>query len=158
MSKFNSGVAYDEDVFEKALEILKEEGVETDIHQLKRVYEFSAKNTKKVFNEEPYCAINLYPIGRAYYHLYDTNKVKTVKKNMLHYENISDKAKEVIKKQVEVWQQRYDDIKMEYELYRPKENVSKKHLFPPIIQNLRRAIKRRKISSKETEEIQNNIK
>lgn len=157
MSKFNTGAAYDEEVFERALEILEEEGVETDIHQLKRVYEYSAKNTKKVFNEEPYCSINLFPIGRAYYHLYDTTKIKKTKYNMLFYDNISDEAKENIKKQIGVWEQRYKDIEMEYELYRPKQNVSKKHIFAPIIQNLRRAIKRRKISPQEVEEIQNNI-
>ena len=159
MAEFKSDIAYDEDVMERALEILKEQGIETDRNQLERVYKYSAKYINKAMREESYCSVNLSPIGTAYYHLWDVNKIKNQKKNQYkYYKDRSEEQIEKAKKEYEVWQKKSEDILQEYEMYRPKENVSKDFMFYHIISNLRRGIKRRRISTAEVEEIQNNIK
>ena len=158
MSDFINDIAYDEQVLERALEILEKKGVETDEHQLKRVYKYSGKYINKAMREEDYCSVNLHPIGVAYYHIWDVNKIKAQKKNQYkYYKDRSEEQIEKAKREYEVWNQKSKDILEEYDLYRPKENVSADHMFYHIISNLRRGIKRRRISTAEVEEIQNNI-
>ena len=159
MTKFKNDVAYDEQVFEKALEILKKEGIETNIPQIKRVYDITAKYTKGAFKKEPYTSIWLGAMGKAYYHIYDAGKIKSQKENQYrYYDYKKEETKARVKEEFEVWKKRKEIIIEDYELFRPKENVSKDYMFYHIIQNLRRAIKRRKITSQEVEQIQNNIK
>ena len=153
---FNSFIAFDEDVFEKALENLKKEGVETDIHQLKRVYKISAKYTQEKLRNEPYCSIYLNGLGYAYYHLYDANIIKTNQKN--RYKFFKEEKKDKVKHYCEVAEERVKKIKMNFEKYRPTLNVNKDYMYYPIIQNLRRKIKRRKITPEQTEKIENAIK
>lgn len=156
--KKDNPIAFDEDVLERALDILKEKGVDTYPNQIKRVYEISTKYYKKILENEDYCSINLTPIGKAYYHLYDINKIKTRKNNTAKYDkNVDEKVKEKAKEQTEIWQGKYDHIAQEYEKRRTGKTVGKSNLLVHILQHLRRAIKRRKISSQEVEEIQNNI-
>ena len=153
-----SSIAFDEDVLERALAILKEKGVDTYPNQIKRVYELSTKYYKKILENEDYCSINLTPIGKAYYHLYDINKIKTRKNNTAKYDNnVTENVKEKARIQTEIWQGKYDHIAEEYEKRRTGKTVGKSNLLVHILQHLRRAIKRRKISSQEVEEIQNNI-
>lgn len=153
-----SSIAFDEDVLERALAILKEKGVDTYPNQIKRVYEISTKYYKKILENEDYCSINLTPIGKAYYHLYDINKIKTNKKSTYKYDKKADeKVKKKAKEQAKIWQGKYDHIAQEYEKRRTGKTVGKSNLLVHILQHLRRAIKRRKISSQEVEEIQNNI-
>lgn len=159
MKEFNPGVAYDEDVFKRALEILKRSDVEISKSLLKRIYEHSALYIRNLLKEEPYLSVNLNPIGNAYYHLYDANKRKADKKSIAYYcENCAENSRENAKKEYELWKQRIEKIKMEYELRRTGETVPETNMLYHVIQNLRRRIRRRKISSYEVEEVQNNIK
>lgn len=160
MKEFNKGIAYDEDVFERAIEIVKEKyGLETDMPQIKRIYKWSTKYIKKIFHEKEYCSINLQPLGNAYYHIYDLNKIAANKKNQLDFGEVYSKQHaERLKQQYNNWKKKYNDVLEYFELNRPKENVSKTFVLKHVIQNLRRRIKRRKILFEEVEEIQNNIK
>lgn len=157
--EFNSGIAFEEQVFERALEILAEKGIETDLNQMQRVYKYSSIYTKKVLEEKDYCAVYLGELGRAYYHLYDITKKKQYFKDLVKYnKEITEKGKERAAKNAKVWQEKYNHISDEYEKRRTGINVAKTNMLFHIIQNLRRAIKRRKYTPEEVEEIQNSIK
>lgn len=132
-----------DDVMERAVEILSDEGMEVTQEELKDLYDNMTLNIKEALRSKPYLSTMIPNLGTAYY------KLSTVNRRINSYPKNTDSPTK------RIWQKRRTRIKEEFNMNQPLINASRHYVLYHIVDGIMTYnLRKHKISDIETRQNQ----